>query len=368
MKKYTSPIGLSSQYRFCGNSFRVDTYKGCAFRCSYCFVTSMSDKSYRKKGITEGQVVPADMRIIERAFERAIDEKEVNSKNENVQLIQQYVPLHVGGMSDPFQFAEWKFKNTFQLIEITNKYKYPAMFSTKTNKIPQEYIDILNPEIHSFQFSFSCVSQGLSDKWEKNTGSVTSRIELVKKLKSMGFWVSIRLQPVIDVDESIELINSLDGSYDFVSIEHLKLPADNKEYLDYLIGLLKIDMRYYKRQGREYELIPSLKIKNAEKIKAHCKSKVGFADNDLQIYSDTDNCCGIDTINSGFYKNWLKMNSMYILKNGEPDDAPLLNKCPQSRKMVEHKNKNFDEKITHKETVVNFVDTYRKKQHKKELF
>ena len=37
---YKYPIALTQQFRFCGNPFRVDLYKGCDFGCKYCFANS----------------------------------------------------------------------------------------------------------------------------------------------------------------------------------------------------------------------------------------------------------------------------------------------------------------------------------------
>ena len=58
-------------------------------------------------------------------------------------------------MSDPFQPVEFFNENrlTYQLIEISNKYQYPLMFSSKCAHLPKEYWEILDPNIHAFQIS-----------------------------------------------------------------------------------------------------------------------------------------------------------------------------------------------------------------------
>ena len=48
-------------------------------------------------------------------------------------------------------------------------------------------------------------------------------------------------------------------------------------------------------------------------MKAISKCPIGCGDNDLHFMSDSDNCCGIDTINSNF-DGWIKYNSMYLNK------------------------------------------------------
>ena len=40
-KAYGNPLLPTSQFVMCGNCFRADMYKGCAFGCDYCFANDM---------------------------------------------------------------------------------------------------------------------------------------------------------------------------------------------------------------------------------------------------------------------------------------------------------------------------------------
>jgi DNA repair photolyase len=97
-------------------------------------------------------------------------------KSVNGELIRHKVPFHLGGMADPFQTDEWTIHNTYKLIELTNKYHYPMMISTKVAHLPEEYWKILNPEIHAFQISLFTANQEVIDKFEGNTPSVEERL------------------------------------------------------------------------------------------------------------------------------------------------------------------------------------------------
>ena len=121
-------------------------------------------------------------------------------------MLKHYVPLHLGGMSDPFQKREWKYGITKRFLEISNKYNYPINISTRTSYLPDEYWNLLNPEIHTFQISLIGVSDEYIRKFETNTPLASERIKFVKELKRRGFWVSIRIQPIIDINEVLELI------------------------------------------------------------------------------------------------------------------------------------------------------------------
>ena len=37
---YKNPICITQQFRFCGNPFRIDMYRGCDFGCQYCFANA----------------------------------------------------------------------------------------------------------------------------------------------------------------------------------------------------------------------------------------------------------------------------------------------------------------------------------------
>src|SRR5262249_25277318 len=36
-KNYTNPLSLTSQFLFCGLPLRLDSYRGCAFQCYFCY-------------------------------------------------------------------------------------------------------------------------------------------------------------------------------------------------------------------------------------------------------------------------------------------------------------------------------------------
>lgn len=299
---YNSPLGLTSQFRFCGNPFRLDFYKFCSFGCKYCFARHIGgqedfDYSYAK------------FEIIEKLFKKAFDSKD-ETKNYIVELLRHKVPIHVGGLADSFQPIEWKLKLNYKLIELSNKYNYPLIFSTKTSDLPDEYFEILNPKIHAFQISLIGADDEWIKKYEDNSPSATSRINFLKKLRSKGFWCSIRIQPLIDLNKAVELCDIINGIANYVTVEHLKINTDNPVIKE----LFKDEMYKYKRTSimRNMELDVEDKIKNIEIIKQHLtKTTLGVGDNDLHYLSQSRCCCGIDTIGEAF-NNWLKYNLTYF--------------------------------------------------------
>jgi len=304
---YTSPIGITSQFRFCGNCFRIDTYKGCNFGCEYCFINNRHKNNPRMTDRLTN-IKPANIKQIERLFKNAIDNKQTNTLEK--ELINRYTPLHLGGNSDPFQSIEKKHRVTFEFLKLSKHYQYPVMISTKTGNIEDEYFNVLDKNIHAFQISLISDSEKFIKKYEKNT-NVKKRIELIKKLKSLGFWVSLRVQPLIDVNEALSVIKEVHKYIDFITIEHIKLQNDNLESVKKVKELLNIPESHWIRKGNSDIIKTEIKKSNIELIKKYTNIPIGCGDNDLHELSDTKNCCGIDVINENF-NNWLKYNSMAL--------------------------------------------------------
>src|ERR1700746_2433372 len=108
MDLYTTPFSITSQFSFCGLPPRLDTYRGCAFRCSYCFAR------YRGGNIPGNAVRPADAQHIERVFDRALDR---DSSGVVAEFLRHRTPVPLGGMSDPLQPAEEHHRVTASVLK-----------------------------------------------------------------------------------------------------------------------------------------------------------------------------------------------------------------------------------------------------------
>lgn len=317
IEEYKNPICITQQFRFCGNPFRIDMYRGCDFGCRYCFANA-------RQGNFEVKWQNASIEKVRKLFQKAFD-TDVETKNINVELLRNKVPLHCGGMSDPFQEREFDDKLTLELIKLTSEYDYPVSFSTKCASLPDEYYEVLRPDIHAFQISIMGLSEDFIRKYEVNTPTAEERINFCKTLKDKGFWVSCRIQPLIDVEEAKNLILTLNGVVDYFTVEHLKIPVDNK----HIRALFEpIDKEIYKRTSslRSYELIKEKKVENINYLKQFTTTPIGCGDNDIHYMSDSRCCCGVDMM-PGAFKNYLKYNLTYFC-TGDCNKEELW--CPQS--------------------------------------
>ena len=302
-KSYGNPIGITQQFRFCGNPLRIDMYKDCGFQCNYCFAKTIVGRSM--------QVNCADIEQIKRLFVRAFESKE-ETTNLVVELLRKHTPLHCGGMSDPFQPIEFKLHLTYQLIELSNKYEVPICFSTKQCELPKEYWEILNPKLHAFQVSLIGYDAEWLKKYEPNTPTPQQRLDFMRKLRRKGFWVGMRIQPLIDMEQAKKVALAAQEFVNYITIEHLKVATNNTYQMELFNVSSKHPEYYHPKSSRHFVVRRDIKEKHIREIMSVItKCKIGVGDNDLHHLSQSRCCCGIDTI-GGAFDNYLKYNLTYF--------------------------------------------------------
>lgn len=318
---YSTPLGLTSQFSFCGLPFRLDTYSGCAFSCSYCFARLRGGSAEMNK------IRIADAQKIISKFKNAVDFPE-----QNTGLVSEYIrnrtPLHIGGMSDPFQPIEAKSKITYQVLKFLTEIQYPIIISTKSTIVARsEYLDILKANKNLVvQFSFSTARDDLAKIVEPQANPPSKLLRTIEKLSSGNINTTIRWQPYIPnfsepFEEFISKVSSTGIRH--LALEHLKLPYERNGLLwKKLSSNMNFDIikHYFEngaiRDGREFILPAKFKIQNAKIVKNLCSKfqiTFGCADNEIQYLSDNDCCCsGVDQFQG--FENWNKFQIAHAIK------------------------------------------------------
>ena len=319
-RRYHECMQLTSQFKFCPMAFRVDMYRGCDFGCKYCFANM---NAFHEIGTGLSVWREADVARVRKMFELAL-ETDKSSMSVIVELLRHRVPIHCGGMSDPFQKREWELGLTKELIKISKEYDYPIVFSTKTDHLQDEYYDLLDPKIHAFQVSIMGWTPEYIEKWESNTPSAQARAEFVQLLRNdYNLWCSVRIQPIINKWEAVALMLAIRDLPSYYSIEHLHVIADSWAGQEALLKYCK-GSTSFEQNGGVTEFKADVKRKNIEFLTRVANTfgvRVGAADNDFHFMSQSRCCCGTDTI-GGAFDNYLKFNSCY-LSTGESNVKEL---------------------------------------------
>lgn len=280
-----------SQCYLCDLPIRFDTYYGCSHGCEYCFAKKFTD-------ITKIKRLEGEKQLLE--FIQGKRNKDTNWCDWNI-------PIHWGGLSDPFQPCEKLHKISLQCLKIFRDTQYPFIVSTKGKLIiEKEYLDILKECNCVVQVSMVCSKY---DVLEQGCATFEERLEMVKVLAKNVKRVIIRIQPYMhevfkDVYDNLQRLADA-GAYGVI-IEGMKFRKKKQ-------GLIKIggDCCYpYKVIEKDFNLL---------KQKAH---KVGLkiyaGENRLRKLGDSLTCCGTDGL-EGFIPNTYNLN--HIL-NGDKDVKP----------------------------------------------
>ena len=280
--KTFNSLNVSSKFAICGLPIRVDTYKNCTFGCKYCFANCRKIMEFGK----EFQI--GNIKQVERLLHKIFDLKQINKENLLEVLISQKITWHCGGMSDPFQPIEKELGITKQLIDLSNKYEIPILFSTKSNTT---YDCNINPKLHTFQLSMT----NIYDKKdiEPNVPSIKSRYEFYRYLKEKGFRVGIRIQPFLPNITDLKLVEMFKGADNF-TLEGIKIVPQNKEHKEYILKTLNLNKDDFTQMGL-LNLKPTIRLEMYKPfIKYFKENNIPFsiADNDLHYIGTNKCCCG----------------------------------------------------------------------------
>lgn len=278
-----------SQLPICDLPIRIDTYKGCSHGCKYCFV-------YRKIDIAK--ISKGESPISLRKFIEGKRTIETNWCDWNI-------PLHWGGMSDPFQPIEKQLRNSYECLKVFAETKYPFVVSTKGKLISDpEYLELLKKCNAVVQIS---LVSPLYDKIEQGAPTYEERIEIIKKVVPFVKRVIVRIQPYM-TEAKQDIIKNLKRYADIgvygITLEGMKFAKkiNGMERLGadfvYPIDILKKDFIEIKEMAHKLGL------------------KVYMGENRLRELGDDLCCCGIDGLR-GFKGNTYNLNHLLNEKGVE---------------------------------------------------
>lgn len=283
-----------SQCYLCDLPIRFDTYKGCTHGCKYCFVQKKDDL----KRVRKGEGVDSLKKFI--LGERT---KETNWADWNI-------PLHWGGMSDPFQPVESKIRNSFDCLKLFAETQYPFIVSTKGRLIAEpEYLDLISKCNCAVQISMVCDKY---DKLENGCPTYDERLEILRKVSNTGVRTIVRIQPYLhevykDVFNNMKRVSEA-GAYGVI-VEGMKF------YGKKVKGLVKLggDFVYPVEVLRaDFENLRNEAHKN------NLKFFVG--ENRLRKMGDSLSCCGVGDI---FKVNTFNLNHLLNGDKTEPTKGQM---------------------------------------------
>ena len=270
-----------SQMPICDVPIRFDTYKGCSHACTYCFVKRLSD-----------------IRDIELGETPKALEDFINGKRTKITSWCDWdIPIHWGGVSDPFQPCERIHKRSLECLKILKSTGYPYIVSTKSIlPTEKEYLDEISGSNCVFQISAVC---GKYDKYESGASTFEQRLGMMKIMAPIVKRLIVRVQPFVPEVEKdvIQVLKEYKkaGVYGIV-LEGMKYRTKRKNTTKFEgdnvlnLAMLKSSLGRIKSEAHEQGLV------------------FLCGENRLRSMGDSLTCCGCEGV-EGFKVNTFNINS-----------------------------------------------------------
>lgn len=275
----------------CDVPLRFDTYEGCTHRCSYCFAN--------RKDLHKNKKVVGDF------SEKGLIDFVTGKRKKSLSWVDWKLPLHWGGMSDPFQPAEKHFGYSKRALQILADSQYPFVVSTKGKLIASdEYLELLSKCNCVVQISMLCSE---FDKVEPGAPTFEERLIMLERVSKVAKRTIVRCQPYMT-----ELLDQV-----VKNIPRFKKAGAH--------GVIFEAMKFVKKQpglqrlGGDYVYpIDTLKAHFAI-LKQEChKAGLKFysGENRLRAMGDSLCCCGFSDLD-GFTPNTFNANHILLDKTGK---------------------------------------------------
>ena len=283
-----------SQVILCNLPIRFDTYKGCSHGCRYCF----AQKKRNIGKIERDETVEALRSFIE------------GKRSRETAWCDWDIPIHWGGMSDPFQPIEKNIRASYECLKLLAETKYPFIVSTKGRLVADpEYLDLLAQCNCVVQVSMLCSKY---DQLEPGTPPYEERLKIAGTLAKRVQRVIVRAQPYMP-----EVFNDV--------MKNIPRLADAGVY-----GVVVEGMKFYKNKpdmvkvGGDVCYPLHVLRPHFEAIKAEChRHGMMFysGENRLRAMGDSMTCCGIDGL-EGFKGN--EYNLCMLVNGQTPEPTALM--------------------------------------------
>jgi len=230
------PSGKAKEY----SPLAVNLYQGCEHRCKYCFGPQILRKNR--------EVFHSDCKPKEDALAKLTRDAEKLGKAGNEREIL------LCFVTDPYQTIESELNITRQAIETLIKNNLRFTILTKGGIRAARDFDLLkNYDKASFGSTICFTKQDDADKWEPNAPSIDMRIEAIKAAHEMGIRTWVSLEPVINPDQALELIEEIHPFVDHWKVGKLNyqnLKVDWLKFRDDVTGLLEsVSADYYLKKS-----------------------------------------------------------------------------------------------------------------------
>lgn len=184
-----TPGGAAKEY----SDLALNIYIGCQHGCTYCYVPGVT---FKKREDFYNNITPKKDIIsrLKKDLAKRIKRKEKKT------------PVLLSFTCDPYQPIEKEMGLTRIAIKMLNDSGFPVRILTKGGELAQRDFDLLS-KCKRNEFGVTITLLNGWEEWEPNAAPPSQRLENLRKAKELGIKTWMSLEPIIDIDQAIEIIN-----------------------------------------------------------------------------------------------------------------------------------------------------------------
>ncbi len=294
------PRGKAREYA----KLAANLYAGCDHGCDYCFGPQALRKNKKDFHAYNKPKKDALTRL-------AKDAEKLGKAGEDREILLSFI-------TDPYQTIESEENITRQAIEILIKNNLRFTVLTKGGIRAARDFDLLRKyKKASFGSTICFTKQDDADKWEPNAPTIDMRIAAIKAAHSMGIKTWISLEPVIDTEQALKLIQTLHPVVDHWKIGKINYHPEIESKVDWIKFREDVKLLFKSLDITNYYLKKSLTgLENSEN-----SAREGRSDKSIVVSADI--------VSSEVESPWTegdisirkgKCNVLLIAPHGHPKD------------------------------------------------
>jgi DNA repair photolyase len=234
MSKIYEPKGAAREY----SPLALNYIKGCDHGCKYCYVPNLMkrfDSSYDHSNV----MIKNESQIINEI--RLSAQKNKNSEKQ----------VFLSFLTDPYSKFNSKIGLTRKVLIILKENNIPVSILSKGGTRCLSDIDIFKSFGENIQVgaSLTLINDSDTKKWEKGSSMFEDRFEALKILHKNRIKTWASMEPVIDPDQSLEIMritNKYVDAYKIGKMNHLKNHEKNIDWTSFLNSSISIMRKFNK--------------------------------------------------------------------------------------------------------------------------
>jgi DNA repair photolyase len=193
-----APKGQAGEYAM----LAANPYRGCGHKCAYCYVPDVL--RMKREEFDAGAVSRPDFL------------KHLTADAKKYQALGSTDQVMLSFTTDPYN----PFNRTLTrpTLEILQAHGLGICTLTKGGSRALENIDLFRPNRDAFASTLTSLDDKFSLLWERGAALPGDRIDTIKKYHDKGIWTWVSLEPVLDVEATLQIIERTHPFVDFFKI------------------------------------------------------------------------------------------------------------------------------------------------------